>query len=393
MTLAAASVLAGRLRLSAIPVFIVAGILLGPSPGFPTVIEPSRGHRPPRAARDRAAAVLPGARVLARPDHWPRGGSCWWAGVIDLVAQRRARASRWASPCSGPAPRRCSWPGWSTCRAAASSPGRSSTCGGWATTRPTWCWASSCSRTWRSPSSWASPRRWPAGDSVGGGEIAATAGLALRFVFAFLLVGRWAHHAIDRIAPRLDREQLLLAALARRARRRPRWARRPGSPRRSGRCSPGSCCRAARCATRSSSSSWACATSRRRSSSSPSAWRWTWAQASRDVLVWLVRRRSRRDRRQAGGRLPGRAGHRLHPPPEHQRGRGAGRAGGVHDHPGPARRGRRGPRRRLPRPGGALRGPVRPGDGGRRSGIDEGVAAHRTGGVPARAPAPTRTRR
>ena len=31
---------------------------------------------------------------------------------------------------------------------------------------------------------------------------------------AFLLVGRWAHHAIDRIAPRLDREQLLLGALA-----------------------------------------------------------------------------------------------------------------------------------------------------------------------------------
>ena len=43
MTLVVASVLAGRLRLSAIPIFIVAGILLGPSPGFPTVIEPSEG--------------------------------------------------------------------------------------------------------------------------------------------------------------------------------------------------------------------------------------------------------------------------------------------------------------------------------------------------------------
>lgn len=52
------------------------------------------------------------------------------------------------------------------------------------------------------------------GASVGGLEIAATAGLALVFVVAFLLVGRWAHHAIDRIAPRLDREQLLLGALA-----------------------------------------------------------------------------------------------------------------------------------------------------------------------------------
>ncbi len=29
-----------------------------------------------------------------------------------------------------------------------------------------------------------------------------------------LLIGRWAHHAIDRIAPRLDREQLLLGSLA-----------------------------------------------------------------------------------------------------------------------------------------------------------------------------------
>lgn len=52
------------------------------------------------------------------------------------------------------------------------------------------------------------------GESVGGLEVAATAGLALVFVLAFLLLGRWAHHAIDRIAPRLDREQLLLGSLA-----------------------------------------------------------------------------------------------------------------------------------------------------------------------------------
>ena len=52
------------------------------------------------------------------------------------------------------------------------------------------------------------------GESVGGLEIAGTAALALAFVVAFLLVGRWAHHAIDRIGPRLDREQLLLGALA-----------------------------------------------------------------------------------------------------------------------------------------------------------------------------------
>ncbi|MBY0395866.1 MAG: cation:proton antiporter, partial [Thermoleophilia bacterium] len=52
------------------------------------------------------------------------------------------------------------------------------------------------------------------GEAVGGLEIAGTAGLALAFVAAFLVVGRFAHHAIDRIVPRLDREQVLLGALA-----------------------------------------------------------------------------------------------------------------------------------------------------------------------------------
>ena len=47
------------------------------------------------------------------------------------------------------------------------------------------------------------------GEAVGGVEIAGTAGLALAFVAAFLVVGRFAHHAIDRIVPRLDREQVL----------------------------------------------------------------------------------------------------------------------------------------------------------------------------------------
>lgn len=42
--MAAASLLAARLALSAIPIFIVGGILLGPhAPGIPTVIEPSEG--------------------------------------------------------------------------------------------------------------------------------------------------------------------------------------------------------------------------------------------------------------------------------------------------------------------------------------------------------------
>jgi monovalent cation:H+ antiporter-2, CPA2 family len=52
------------------------------------------------------------------------------------------------------------------------------------------------------------------GDSVGGLKIVSTAGLALLFVAVLLIVGRWAHHVIDRVTPRLSREQLLLGALA-----------------------------------------------------------------------------------------------------------------------------------------------------------------------------------
>ncbi len=53
-----------------------------------------------------------------------------------------------------------------------------------------------------------------AGEAVGTLDIAGTAGLALAFVLLFLLASRWAHHVFDRLTPRLDREQLLLGALA-----------------------------------------------------------------------------------------------------------------------------------------------------------------------------------
>ena len=53
-----------------------------------------------------------------------------------------------------------------------------------------------------------------AGDSVGGLSVALTAGLALAFVVAFLAASRYAHVLLDRIGPRLDPEQLLLGALA-----------------------------------------------------------------------------------------------------------------------------------------------------------------------------------
>jgi monovalent cation:H+ antiporter-2, CPA2 family len=51
------------------------------------------------------------------------------------------------------------------------------------------------------------------GEAVGGLAIAGTAALALAFVAAFLALSRFAHLAIDRVAPRLDREQVLLGAL------------------------------------------------------------------------------------------------------------------------------------------------------------------------------------
>jgi K+:H+ antiporter subunit KhtU len=53
-----------------------------------------------------------------------------------------------------------------------------------------------------------------AGAGVGASEITLTALLALGFVAAFLVASRYAHVVLDRVTPRLDREQLLLGALA-----------------------------------------------------------------------------------------------------------------------------------------------------------------------------------
>jgi CPA2 family monovalent cation:H+ antiporter-2 len=49
---------------------------------------------------------------------------------------------------------------------------------------------------------------------VGPASIGLTGGIALAFVIAFLVASRYAHHAVDVITPRLDREQLLLLTLA-----------------------------------------------------------------------------------------------------------------------------------------------------------------------------------
>jgi CPA2 family monovalent cation:H+ antiporter-2 len=52
------------------------------------------------------------------------------------------------------------------------------------------------------------------GEAVGGGKIVLTSGIALAFVAAFLVASRWAHVLVDRITPRLEAEQILLGALA-----------------------------------------------------------------------------------------------------------------------------------------------------------------------------------
>lgn len=204
--------LAGRLRLSAIPIFIAAGILLGPSPGFPTLVEPSEGTD--LLARLGIVLLLfflglefSLERLTAARRMVVVGG------VLDLVINAGLGLAV-----------------------------------GIALVGPTLEAVLLAGLIYISSSGIVTRALFDlrrlgddetdlvlgvlvfedlaialflgvaaalaTGESVGGLEITATAGLALLFVVAFLLVGRWAHHAIDRIGPRLDREQLLLGALA-----------------------------------------------------------------------------------------------------------------------------------------------------------------------------------
>lgn len=212
MTLVAASVLAGRLGLSAIPIFIVGGILLGPSGLGPTLIEPSEGidllsrlgivlllfflgleFSLDRITAARRMVVMGGLIDLA-----VNGGLGLLIGIALLGASPEAvlLAGLIYISSSGIVTRAL----FDLRRLGDDE--TDLVLGilvfedlaialflGIAAALAT-------------------------GESVGGLEITATAGIALAFVVAFLLVGRWAHHAIDRVSPRLDREQLLLGALA-----------------------------------------------------------------------------------------------------------------------------------------------------------------------------------
>jgi K+:H+ antiporter subunit KhtU len=212
VTLVAASVLAGRLRLSAIPIFIVAGILLGPSPGFPTIIEPSEGTD--LLARLGIVLLLFFLGLEFSLDRLTAARRMVvMGGLIDLVLNA-GLGLLVGIALVGTGPEAVLMAGLIYI----SSSG--------IVTRALF----DLRRLGDDETDLVLgvlvfedlaiavflgvAAALASGESVSGAEIAATAGIALAFVVAFLLVGRWAHHAIDRIAPRLDREQLLLGALA-----------------------------------------------------------------------------------------------------------------------------------------------------------------------------------
>ncbi len=212
MTLVAASVLAGRLRLSAIPIFIAAGILLGPSPGFPTVLEPSQGTD--LLARLGIVLLLFFLGLEFSLDRLTAARRIVvMGGLVDLVVNA-GLGLLVGIALVGPGPEAVLLAGLIYI----SSSG--------IVTRALY----DLRRLGDDETDLVLgvlvfedlaiavflgvAAALASGESVGGAEIVATAGIALAFVVAFLLVGRWAHHAIDRIGPRLDREQLLLGALA-----------------------------------------------------------------------------------------------------------------------------------------------------------------------------------
>jgi CPA2 family monovalent cation:H+ antiporter-2 len=212
VTLVAASVLAGRLRLSAIPIFIAAGLLLGPSPGFPTIIEPSEGTD--LLARLGIVLLLFFLGLEFSLDRLTAARRMVvMGGLLDLVVNG-GLGLLIGFALLGPSPEAVLLAGLIYI----SSSG--------IVTRALF----DLRRLGDDETDLVLgvlvfedlaialflgiAAALATGESVGGLEIAATAGIALAFVVAFLLVGRWAHHAIDRIGPRLDREQLLLGALA-----------------------------------------------------------------------------------------------------------------------------------------------------------------------------------
>ncbi len=212
MTLAAASVLAGRLGLSAIPVFIVAGIILGPSPGFPEIVEPSEGTE--LLARLGIVLLLfflglefsLGRLTAARR-------MVIVGGLVDLVINGGLGIIVGVA-LLGPGPEAILLAGLIYISSSGIVTRALFDLRRLADDETDLVLGILVFEDLAVALFLGVAAALATGESVGGLEVAATAGLALGFVVAFLLVGRWAHHFFDRIGPHLDGEQLLLGALA-----------------------------------------------------------------------------------------------------------------------------------------------------------------------------------
>jgi CPA2 family monovalent cation:H+ antiporter-2 len=212
VVLAAASVLAGRLALSAIPIFIAAGIMLGPSPGLPTIIEPSEGTD--LLARLGIVLLLfflglefSLERLTAARRMVVVGG------LVDLVLNAGLGLIVGIA-LLGPGPEAVLMAGLVYISSSGIISRALFDLRRLADDETDLVLGVLVFEDLAIALFLGVAAAIATGESVGGVEIAGTAALALAFVLAFLLVGRWAHHVIDRIAPKLDREQLLLGSLA-----------------------------------------------------------------------------------------------------------------------------------------------------------------------------------
>ncbi len=207
-----ASVLAGRVSFSAIPVFIVAGILLGPSAGTPTIIEPSAGTD--LLARLGIVLLLFFLGLEFSLDRLTAARRMvLLGGAIDLVVNAGLGLVVGVA-LLGPTPEAVLLAGLIYISSSGIVTRALFDLRRLADDETDLVLGVLVFEDLAIALFLGVAAALATGESVGGLEIAGTAGLALVFVVAFLLVGRWAHHAIDRIAPRLDREQLLLGSLA-----------------------------------------------------------------------------------------------------------------------------------------------------------------------------------
>lgn len=212
MTLAAASVLAGRLGLSAIPIFIVAGIVLGPSPGFPQVVEASEGTE--LLARLGIVLLLfflglefsLGRLTAARR-------MVVVGGVVDLLINGGLGLAV-GIVLLGPGPEAVLLAGLIYISSSGIVTRALFDLRRLADDETDLVLGILVFEDLAIALFLGIAAALATGEAVGGLEVAATAALALGFVIVFLALGRWAHHLFDRIGPRLDREQLLLGALA-----------------------------------------------------------------------------------------------------------------------------------------------------------------------------------